>query len=577
MKRPRSPLRPPPLFLTVRRLCKPVKRLRWPVRRLSTVRTCQRADVSTFRTARRFGLLVGLLVGVLMIGIVSRADGPPFRYYLPLVGRVPATVGFPDGVAAGDVTATAAQLWTHADTEADLTLEVAADPWFNTVVARRVVRAGPATDFTAQAGVEGLNPGERYYFRWRRGADAGPLGVFRTAPPPDRPADVRFAYSGDSDGTPVDGRPVYNAFDVLAAVRREAPAFFVYLGDTVYADSPARTGGPARTLADYRQTYRTNRRLPALTDLLAAVPIYAIWDDHEVLNDYAGQTVDRARYAAARQAFLEYMPLRVDALPPADGCADAPLFRVFRWGSLVEIIVLDTRSCRSADAAAACRDEAGNPDPAPTLPALSRLNLGLPATPPPGCREAIADPNRTLLGGHQKALFKQALLTSTATFKFVVNPVPIQQYYFWPYDRWEGYAAERAEILNFIRIHRLANVIFLTTDAHASLMNEVFLDRFTDPTPVAYEAVTGPIAAATLGSRLQRSGGPELVEQFHRGLDLVGMDCRRLDAYAYGLVTVEAAGPRATIRLQDETGALLRDDRNPTRTCVFTVETFERW
>lgn len=560
----------------IRRVRKAARRLSCPVRRLTNVLMCRRANRPTFRTALRFGLLVGLLGGVLMASRGSRADGPPFHYYFPLVGRVPATVGFPDGVAAGDVTATTAQLWTRADVAADLTLEVAADPWFNTVVARRVVRAGPATDFTAQAGIEGLNPGERYYFRWRRGADAGPLGVFRTAPSPDRPADVRFAYSGDSDGTPVDGRPVYNAFDVLAAVRREAPDFFVYLGDTVYADSPARTGGPALTLADYRQTYRTNRRLPALTDLLAAVPIYAVWDDHEVLNDYAGQTVDRNRYAAGRQAFLEYMPLRVDALPPADGCAGAPLFRVFRWGSLVEIIVLDTRSCRSADAAAACRDEAGNPDPAPMLPALSRLNLGLPATPPPGCREAIAAPNRTLLGSHQKALFKQALLTSTATFKFVVNPVPIQQYYFWPYDRWEGYAAERAEILNFLRTHRLTNVIFLTTDAHASLMNEVFLDRFTDPAPVAYEAVTGPIAAATLGSRLQRSGGPELVEQFHRGLDLVGMDCRRLDAYAYGLVTVSAAGPRATIRLQDETGTLLRDDRNPIRTCVFTVDTLKR-
>ncbi|MCX7853049.1 MAG: alkaline phosphatase D family protein [Caldilineales bacterium] len=533
-------------------------------------------NVPTLRAAIRLGLLVGLLVGALMAGVGSRGDEPPFRYYFPLVGRVPAAVGFPDGVAAGDVSPTAAQLWTRADVATDLTLEVATDPWFNAVVARRMVTAGPATDFTAQAWVEGLNPGERYYFRWRRGADASSTGVLRTAPPPDQAADVRFAYSGDSDGTPVDGRPVYNAFDVLAAVRRDQPDFFIYLGDTIYADSPARTEGPARTLADYRQTYRTNRRLPALTDLLAAVPIYAIWDDHEVLNDYAGQTVDRSRYTLARQAFLEYMPLRTDALPPADGCAAAPLFRVFRWGSLVEIIILDGRSCRSADAAGACRDGSGNPDPAPTLPALSRLNLGLPATPPPGCREAIADPNRTLLGSHQKALFKQTLLASTAAFVFVVNPVPIQQYYFWPYDRWEGYAAERAEILNFIRTHRLANVIFLTTDAHANLMNEVFVDRFTDPTPVAYEAVTGPIAAATLGSRLQRSGGPELVEQFHRGLDLVGLDCRRLDAYAYGLVTVEAAGPRAVLRLQDETGAVLRDDRNPARTCALTLGTFQR-
>lgn len=518
------------------------------------------------------GLLVGLLLPLGVPAAGSNPDEAPFRYYLPWVGRAPAITTFPNGVAVGDVTATAAQFWTRTDGEASLTLEIATDPFFNAVVARRGVVVGPTTDFTAQARVEALTPGERYFFRWRRGADASPSGVLRTAPAPDQSAAVRFAYSGDSDGTLVDGRPAYNAFEVLEAVRRQQPDFFIYLGDTIYADSPARAGGPAQTLAEYRQTYRLHRRYTALTDLLAVVPIYAIWDDHEVVNDYAGQTVDRARYAAARQAFLEYMPLSTQALPPADGCAGAPLFRVFRWGRLVELMILDTRSCRSASAVAACRDENGQLDPAPMLPALSRLNLGLPATPPPGCREAIANPNRTLLGSRQKALFQQALLTSTARFRFVVSPVPIQQYYFWPYDRWEGYAAERSEILSFIRSRQIANVIFLTADAHANLMNEVFIDRFTDPTPVAYEAVTGPIAATTLGRRLERSGGPELVAQFHRGLDLVGVDCRRLDAYAYGLVTVDADASRATIRLQDETGALLIDDRDRTRSCIVVIE-----
>lgn len=531
-----------------------------------------RADSAIRRysqTVIRLALPVPWLIVAIMTG---NAEGRPFRYYFPLMGRAPALVGFPDGVAVGDVTATAAQFWTRTDGETPLTLEIATDPFFNSVVARRAVMVGPATDFTAQARVDDLTADTRYFFRWRQGADASPIGMLRTAPAPDRTAAVRFAYSGDSDGTLVDGRPAYNAFEVLEAVRREQPDFFIYLGDTIYADSPARGGGPAQTLAEYRQTYRLHRRYTALTDLLAAVPIYAIWDDHEVVNDYAGQTVDRARYAAARQAFLEYMPLHTETLPPADGCAGAPLFRLFRWGNLVELIVLDTRSCRSAAAVASCRDANGNLDPAPTLPALSRLQLGLPATPPPGCREAIVNPNRTLLGDRQKELFKQALLASTARFRFVISSVPIQQYYFWPYDRWEGYAAERNEILTFIRSREMAGVIFLTTDAHASLMNEVAIDRFTDPTPIAYEAVTGPIAATTLGRRLEHSGGPELVAQFHRGLDLVGVDCRRLDAYAYGLVTVDAAAGRVTIRLQDETGAPLSDDREPTRFCTVVIE-----
>ena len=39
---------------------------------------------------------------------------------------------------------------------------------------------------------------------------------------------------------------------------------------------------------------------------------------------------------------------------------------------------------------------------------------------------------------------------STATWKVIVNEVPIQQYYALPYDRWEGYAAERERLLRFL-------------------------------------------------------------------------------------------------------------------------------
>ena len=73
----------------------------------------------------------------------------------------------------------------------------------------------------------------------------------------------------------------------------------------------------------------------------------------------------------------------------------------------------------------------------------------------------------------------------------------MQQLYFLPFDRWEGYAAERNEILNFIRAQSVKNVLFLTTDTHAAIMNEVSVDRFTDPRPIAYEFMTGPVAAFT--------------------------------------------------------------------------------
>ena len=51
-----------------------------------------------------------------------------------------------------------------------------------------------------------------------------------------------------------------------------------------------------------------------------------------------------------------------------------------------------------------------------------------------------------MLGPTQKWLLEQGLLRSTARFKVVMSEVPIQQEYVDPYDRWEGYAAERSDI-----------------------------------------------------------------------------------------------------------------------------------
>jgi phosphodiesterase/alkaline phosphatase D-like protein len=134
------------------------------------------------------------------------------------------------------------------------------------------------------------------------------------------------------------------------------------------------------------------------------------------------------------------MPLLEMNLLEDASCAGDPLFRVYHWGSEVDLIVLDERSCRSPQATAACQIAPGVADLAPTLPPPVRAAFAplLPPFPPPACLPAIFDPTRTMLGPVQKAAFKAALLASTAKFKFVINEVPIQQFYALPYDRWEG-------------------------------------------------------------------------------------------------------------------------------------------
>lgn len=480
--------------------------------------------------------------------------------------------GFPFGVASGDVTSTSAVLWTRIDRDASLVLEIATSADFTGALAfQQTLRSTGATDFTAKIIAEPLLPGTLYFYRWRQGDDTSETGTFRTAPAENVAANVRFVYSGDMDGALLPDIPLLdefeNVFEVLDGMRRERADFFVFLGDTVYTDSPLRLEGPARSLAEYRDVYKDNRDIPALPNLLRTTSVYAVWDDHEVRNDFAGKAVDPSLYANGRQAFLEYMPIAEDNFPADASCAGAPLFRVVRWGTAVELFILDERSCRSANVQNVCKD-----DFAPTLPPAERLAIGESAQPPAGCLAALFDPARTMLGDVQKALFKDALRTSTATFKIVINEVPIQQLLALPYDRWEGYAAERAEILHFIRDQNIRNVIFLTTDLHANFINEVFVDQFSDPTPVAHEFVTGPIVvAATLEDELRLRLDGSRLNDFHTLLNLVGTDCRELDTFSYGVVEVNAAAGTARITLKDASGAIVKDQRQPTVLCQKTL------
>lgn len=480
---------------------------------------------------------------------------------------------FEHGVASGDVTSSTAVLWTRVDRKAKIKVEVYDNPRLRGGrVFHKKLKATAATDFTVKAAATSLESNTTYYYRFRHGNTRSPVGTFTTAPATSVSADVRFAYSGDSDGTRVGGQPFHGNFEVLDAVRGESPDFFIYLGDTIYSDSSLRPS-PATTLDEYRATYKENREIEALPNLLKSTSIYAQWDDHEVMNDYDGETVDPDRYRAGRRAFFEYMPISdvYNAFVPSDGspppgCAGNPLVKTFQRGSDVDIFIPDERSCRSASVEVECQG-----DLAPTLPAPVRLSFGLPASPPPGCLEAINDPGRTMLGAIQKARLKSMLRSSDAEFKFVLSELAIQQFYALPYDRWEGYAAEREEILNFIRDNDIDNVVFLTTDNHANIINEVYLDRFVDPEPIAQELITGPIATFTLEDEILAGYGPDLLLAFHGILNLVEVDCRNLDTFSYGMVDVDSGAGTATIELKDAGGSTLHDHLDPSVACTRAI------
>ena len=97
--------------------------------------------------------------------------------------------------------------------------------------------------------------------------------------------------------------------------------FFLFLGDTMYSDSlcPSPPNEPgadflATTLAEYRARHRYQRGAEALRRFLETTPVYAIWDDHEVRNNFAGPF--DSQMPVGRQALREYWPIRAAADDP---------------------------------------------------------------------------------------------------------------------------------------------------------------------------------------------------------------------------------------------------------------------
>ena len=463
-------------------------------------------------------------------------------------------IHFTHGIASGDVTSESAVLWTRTDQDTQVNVQVSKLPNFKKLDFQNTAHSTSDSDFTVKFLAKGLKPNTHYYYRFTTGQTTSEIGIFRTAPKVDKKADSHFTWSGDTDVSKINNVPVFGDWLPLNAIKSETPDFFLYLGDIIYSDVRASGKLPdAQTLDEYRQIYKDSRDVSALHNLLKKTSVYPVWDDHEVRSDWAGQTVDPIFFGIGKKSFDEYTPIGQLHATSDQDCAGPTQYREKHWGKDIDLILLDTRTCRSANVQAQCQGDLCTD----TSEFHSSTLPGIPLQPPAGCLSAINDPSRTLLGTEQKALFKDALLNSKAKFKFVATSVSIQQTFAFPYDSWEGYGAERSEILNFIRDNGIKNVIFLTTDLHLNLMNEVFIDCFTDPTPIGYEIITGPIGAETDKSRILRTfgpAGPLFVQARENLLTLAGADCRNLDSLSYGSVSFSKVAGVTKITLKDEKG-----------------------
>ena len=306
------------------------------------------------------------------------------------------------------------------------------------------------------------------------GLPLGPHRV-RTAPRADDPRPVRVAVTADYDPSPA------FASDLLEAVIAAEPEIVISIGDFPYTDN----GPPAQTVAEYRARHVELRSHPPVRALLEAAGLYAIYDDHEVRNDWDARvrTAEPARYAAAIQVWDEFFPERAPA--------GEIRYRRWRWGARLECFLLDCRRFRSANDA---------PDTA----------------------------DKTMLGADQRRWLIEGVTGSTATFKLVLTSVPLD--FGTGDDHWASFKTERDAI--FAALVGTPGVLFVSGDQHffasqrhAFGIRELQIGPLARGLGVPGDAVPGVVFRAVRynaglieidGDRLTLIGLGEHGEQFYR-------------------------------------------------------------
>ena len=255
-------------------------------------------------------------------------------------------------------------------------------------------------------------------------------------------------------------------------------------------------------MEDWRLRYASYRNDEHLRAAHARFPFVCTWDDHEVRNNYMGDStpdgLDPERVselrAAAYRAWWENLPTRV----PAPDDADLPIFQYLDVGDLARLYMLDER--QSGDTPP-CRAELGPDD------------FG-------DCADRTGQ-DRTRLGEAQEDWFAEATGTSSAVWNVVGNPVVLAGIdagapdgdSAFCLDSWDGYPDARLRL-----VEALAGVdspVVLTGDYHAGMVLDVHrtpLDAGSDV--VCTELMAPPISSLLFPSDV-RTRNPHVRQQLN--------------------------------------------------------------
>lgn len=468
------------------------------------------------------------------------------------------------GVAAGDVRADGALIWTRADRPSRMFVEASPDPTFLNPCLTRTFRGQDilteASDGTGRLRLVGLEPGQRYHYRVRvedaeTGIASAPLlGSFVTAPTCAQ--NIRLHWSGDVVGQGWGISPDTDGLRSFATMADRCPDLFIHSGDTCYADGPVEESVTlddgrifrnlvtehkhkvAETLDEFRGQYAYNLSDENYRRFNSTVAQIVQWDDHEVTNNwYPGELLTDDKYQVkdvnllaqrGYQAFHEWQPIDEKT------AVDSRVFRKISYGPLLDIFILDMRSYKDSNV------------------------VNHPGTSAPG----------RILGEEQTRWLIREVNASTATWKIIANDLPLGIVV--P-DATTGHQegvsngaggpavgreAEIGRVLSGIK--NVANVVWLTADVHYTAAHHYSPERaqFQDFAPF-WEFVSGPLHAGAFGPNdMDSTFGPEVVYVHAPPKDQ--QNSSPLDDYQhFGEVDIDGESRALTVRLFTSRGKQL--------------------
>ncbi len=366
----------------------------------------------------------------------------------------PALEPFYFGVASGDPQQNTVIIWTKVWNETNQPVrvkwEVASDTSMQNIIATDYVTTNPSSAYTVKILVSGLQPNTTYFYRFQTDSVFSPIGRTKTAPS-TQADDLRFAVVSCNNYE----NGFFNAYRLLA--NRNDLNAVIHLGDYIYEyganhnpqNSNVRQHIPEHeivNLQDYRSRYAQYRLDKDLQEAHRLHPFIAVWDDHEFANDAytdgaknhqkeEGEWKDREDIA--KQAYFEWIPI-TDNL-------EKTVVRKLSYGNLADLFMLDGR----------------------TEGRCQQLDI---------MDTAMGSCDRTMLGKKQSDWLTAGVANSSAQWKIIGNQVMFSELYTRNLskkhplnpDAWDGYPAERKEILDSFYLHEVKNIIIITGDIHSS-------------------------------------------------------------------------------------------------------------